>query len=182
MGSIGAASMTPVNAVQFGSYKFIENCLLARSREGDGDTQEATELTGHTRLMASTAAGMLSAIVSTPAETIVVQQQRNGSTLTGEVMRLCTTMSPLNLYRGMSAVMVRDGAFCLGFLGLTPVLEREILGTDVGITPFHATVLAGLMSGFIAGSSTHMFDTVKTKMQAHVGPMAHTYPDLLTTF
>ena len=55
--SIGAASMTPVNAVQFGSYKFIENCLLARSREGDGDTQEATELTGHTRLMASTAAG-----------------------------------------------------------------------------------------------------------------------------
>jgi len=81
-----------------------------------------------------------------------------------------------------SAVMVRDGAFCLGFLGLTPVLEREILGTDVGITPFHATVLAGLMSGFIAGSSTHMFDTVKTKMQAHVGPMAHTYPDLLTTF
>ena len=44
---------------------------------------------------------MLSAIVSTPAETIVVQQQRNGSTLSGEVMRLCTTMSPLNLYRGM---------------------------------------------------------------------------------
>ena len=30
-----------------------------------------------------------------------------------------------------SAVMVRDGAFCLGFLGLTPVLEREILGGGV---------------------------------------------------
>lgn len=52
-------------------------------------------------MSADVCAGMLSAIVSTPAETIVVQQQRNASSLTSEMTRLCTTMSPLNLYRGM---------------------------------------------------------------------------------
>lgn len=186
--SIGAASMTPVNAVQFGSYKLIENFILGGGAPAPSAAADAEpELTGHTRLLASTAAGMLSAFVSTPAETIVVQQQRNGSSLFGEINRMVTTMSPLNMYRGLTAVMIRDGAFCLGFLGLTPTLEREILAMSDGaagprILPYQATVLAGLCSGFVAGSSTHMFDTVKTRMQANVGPDARAYPDLLTTF
>lgn len=187
--SIGAASMTPVNAVQFGSYKLIENFIVGAGGR-DGANEGAGELTGHTRLLASTAAGMLSAFVSTPAETIVVQQQRNGSSLFGEINRMVTTMNPLNLYRGLTTVMIRDGAFCLGFLGLTPTLEREILAMNapssssggMEIQPYQATILAGLCSGFVAGSSTHMFDTIKTRMQANVGADAHKYPDILTTF
>ena len=123
--SIGALSMTPVNAVQFGSYKLIENAIINNKNKygnhhnsnmnmnSDSDSQRRLpsaeqadssgreELEGELRLVVSCIAGMVSALVSTPAETIVVQQQRRGSTLSEEVMRMCFTMSPANLYRGM---------------------------------------------------------------------------------
>ena len=77
--------------------------------------------------------------------------------------------------------MIRDGAFCLGFLGFTPILERELQSissidnnnnsnnndnstfknkdNDKLLSATQSTVIAGLCSGFLAGSSTHMFDT-----------------------
>ena len=79
--------------------------------------QPATEqtcnlTTGHDlgqaeRVVVAASAGATSALVSSPAELIMIQQQRTGGSLSGEARRMVATYGLRGLYRGFVSSLLQ---------------------------------------------------------------------------
>jgi hypothetical protein len=85
------------------------------------------------------AAGVASAVVSCPAELVMLHQQTSGAKMVPAVRQLVATHGPLSLWRGMAPTMMRECLWVGAYLGSVPVLEEGLRSTEV-------RVIGGLIS------------------------------------
>lgn len=113
-------------------------------------------------------AGSVSALVGSPLELIMIQQQRKGGavpTRLGEILQ-----NPLNITRGFVGMCIREALWTCGYLSIPPVVRRTLRESYPSTfdTDDKARVPAALLGGLFACYLTQPFDTVKTCMQGDI--------------
>jgi len=111
-------------------------------------------------------AGMISALVSGPAELVMIQQQRFGTSLGATFSSLVSQRGLGIMGKGLSLAAGRDGLYTCFVLGTTQVITQHVQD-NFGLTPGQAFTCGGLTSGLGAAVFTHPFDTMKTKVQGN---------------
>ena len=106
--------------------------------------------------------GCSAALISCPAEMLMVWQQKNMGFK--QALKAVCKESPLHLYTGFTPMVIREGLFCAGFFSFVPYFRG--LFQSRGIKKTEATLLAGILSGAITAIISQPFDTVKTVIQA----------------
>ena len=89
---VNAGSIAPITAVQFGAHHMFEGLLLGKS---------TNESSSASRIGVATVAGLASALVSTPAELVMIQQQKHGRSLVAELQQIVAKHGLSHLYRGL---------------------------------------------------------------------------------
>eukprot|EP00803_Ostreobium_quekettii_P004887 evm.model.scf_799.6 EVM.evm.TU.scf_799.6 scf_799:45048-50035(-) len=153
---VNVLTIAPITATQFGANRLAEKALMATAGDVGGG--------GH--MLCACSAGVLSAFIASPAELVIIRQQKSGRSLGVETADLLRTHGPRVVGRGLGTCMLREGVYASGYLGLFPVL-RERLDRD-GYSPGVSIAASGVVSGVLAAFFSHPFDTVKTKLQAHI--------------
>ena len=87
---VNAGSIAPITAVQFGAHRVFDGLLLGNATH---------ELSSPSRVGIAMAAGLASAFVSTPAELVMIQQQKHGRSLTAELQHILAKHGSRHLYR-----------------------------------------------------------------------------------
>ena len=132
-----------------------------------------SETTRHLNLreemMCGIGAGSVSALVGSPLELIMIQQQRKGGGTVSTVKNVITHGIP-TLGRGFSGAMVREALWTCGYLSIPPVVRRTLMEgyPEQFPTNNHARIPAALLGGLFACYLTHPFDTIKTCMQGDI--------------
>ncbi|KAK9843463.1 hypothetical protein WJX81_004159 [Elliptochloris bilobata] len=106
--AVNAASIVPITAVQMGANRYIESVLLS--------ADPSRPLSPAERIGAALTAGATSAVLSCPAELLMIQQQRTGESLLVAARRVGLRQ----LYRGLSVTAAREGIYTGCYLGLSP--------------------------------------------------------------
>lgn len=113
-------------------------------------------------------AGATSALVGSPLELIMIQQQRKGG---GIGVRLGNVMeNPVNITRGIVGMAIREALWTCGYLSIPPVVRRTLMTSypETFDTNDKARVPAALLGGLFACYLTQPFDTIKTCMQGDI--------------
>lgn len=157
---VNAFSIAPCNATQF-AVNSAASSLFRRLR---GDPK--AELSTAERLAGAVTGGAMSALLATPAELVMLQQQKHGGDLWGWFRRIYTEhgVGSAGLQRGLAAAAIRDSFYVGSYLGATPLL-REHLQANYPVArdnPAVAKIASGLSAGLIAVVLSHPFDTVRT--------------------
>ena len=151
---INALSIAPITAVQFAAYSGLLSVLSGG--------QDISTLSDTTRIAAAGMAGAASALVSTPAELIMIRQQRLQAPF-GAVARVALREAP---FRGLSLAAAREAIFTAGYLGLAPVFGERLADMvskgNGNEKPAWARTLGSIVAGVFAGTASHAFDTMKT--------------------
>ena len=111
----------------------------------------------------------------------MIQQQRKGGSLPATVKNIVTEggLGSSGVFRGLSGMMMREGIYCMGFMGLMPVV-RGMVTRDypetLGATTYTARLSATFIAGPIGCFLSHPFDTVKTCMQGDLEKAKFTNP------
>ena len=123
-------------------------------------------------LAAAASAGAVVAVLASPLELIMIQQQRFGGSLLGTARNIALShgVGPRGLFHGVGMCMSRDAIYVGGMLGATPLIQRQLSGScDGGDSQSSEAVLASLaasmMGGAIAGLLSAPFDLIKTCQQ-----------------
>jgi hypothetical protein len=147
--------------IQFAVGGKLKNTLL-------GSEAGTRHLTLFEEMSCGIGAGTVSALVGSPLELIMIQQQRKGG---GAVVRLQNILeNPANIGRGFSGMAVREALWTCGYLSIPPVVRRTLMEQypDTFTTNDRARVPAALLGGLFACYLTQPFDTVKTCMQGDI--------------
>jgi len=153
--------------------QFFLNGVIKNAMTGG----EKRELTAAEKIGAGVGAGVLSSVVGSPMELIMVQQQVKGTGLLQTAISLIKG-GPV-LARGSIGMMGREGIYCGGYLGIMPVV-REKLRKDypdgIGKSDDSARLFATMIAGPICSFASHPPDTFKTCLQGDIeGAKYQTY-------
>lgn len=112
-------------------------------------------------------AGLVSALVGSPLELIMIQQQRKGGS---SVATLKSVASPALIVRGFSGMAVREALWTCGYLSIPPIVRNYLMTNypDTFTSNEKARIPASLLGGLFACYLTQPFDTVKTCMQGDI--------------
>ena len=112
-------------------------------------------------------AGIFSALVGSPLELIMIQQQRKGKSTMATIKDIAT---PSNIGRGFLGAAVREGLWTVGYLSIPPIVREYLMNNfpDTFDSNAKARIPAALLGGFFACYLTHPFDTIKTCMQGDI--------------
>jgi len=154
------------NCVNMGSCTMIQFAvggLLKKAVAGDS----GRKLKVHEEMGCGIAAGIVSAIVGSPLELIMIQQQRKGGSTISTIKNIAT---PANIERGFLGAAVREGLWTCGYLSIPPIVRSQLRESfpDTFDSDAKARVPASLLGGLFACYLTHPFDTVKTCMQGDI--------------
>ncbi|KAF8058077.1 mcfT [Scenedesmus sp. PABB004] len=156
---INCGSIAPITASQFGTNRFMER--LVSQRAG------GQELGSWGRFGCAAVAGAVSALVASPTELIIIQQQKKCTPLLAEVRHFVATYPAKSAFRGLGPCMGRETLYAAGYLGLCPILYDKLKDSDaLKGSPAGAMAIAGVVGGVFAACASHPFDTIKTRMQA----------------
>jgi hypothetical protein len=113
-------------------------------------------------------AGTVSALVGSPLELIMIQQQRKGGSTLQTIKNIA--QHPLNVTRGLSGMIVRESLWTCGYLSIPPVVRHHLMESYPNQFPTNnaARVPAALLGGLFACYLTQPFDTIKTCMQGDI--------------
>eukprot|EP00934_Nitzschia_sp_Nitz4_P004925 Nitzschia sp. Nitz4//scaffold226_size53432//6767//7706//NITZ4_006691-RA/size53432-augustus-gene-0.60-mRNA-1//-1//CDS//3329542721//4915//frame0 len=155
------------NCVNMGSCTMIQFAAGGRlkSMVTGGETRT---LTLAEEMTAGIGAGTISALVGSPLELIMIQQQRKGG---GVGVRVGNIMeNPVNVTRGFVGAAVREALWTCGYLSIPPVVRRTLMEQypETFDTNDKARIPAALLGGLFACYLTHPFDTIKTCMQGDI--------------
>jgi hypothetical protein len=149
------------NAVNMGSCTMIQFAVGGKLKQLvlGGETRNlslAEEMT------CGIGAGSVSALVGSPLELIMIQQQRKGGGTVATIKNILA--SPANIYRGFSGAVVRESLWTCGYLSIPPVVRRTLMENYPEQFPNNnqARVPAALLGGLFACYLTHPADTIKT--------------------
>lgn len=157
---INAASIAPINGLQFGVNTFLEEKLAVNG-----------ELSGGARTGTATLAGAISGVVTCPAELLMIQQQKWGGSLSERFRAVMHQDGVSSLTRGMAPTIVREAVFTGAYLGVVPVMREQLVASwpeTFGEKPVTSMVVSSVTAGIAAAVLTQPFDTVKTRMQANL--------------
>eukprot|EP00298_Acanthocystis_sp_HF-20_P004531 c14862_g1_i1.p1 GENE.c14862_g1_i1~~c14862_g1_i1.p1 ORF type:complete len:267 (+),score=93.52 c14862_g1_i1:27-827(+) len=117
-------------------------------------------------VIAGFGAGASSALICTPLELIMIQQQRKGGSIPERVKHLNLTQ----LFRGFTMSSVREGCWATGIISLPPIIRDFLTKNHSNIfqTEDQARVAASFLSAFFSGIISHPADTIKTCMQGDI--------------
>ena len=117
------------------------------------------------KITAACGAGAMAALIASPTELVMLQQQNSGQNVYS-VIKQIMSKSPQarRMLRGFMPTAVRDGGFTAGYLAISPLIQdkaKEYISNEV-VT----SIGSGIAAGLVATTITHPWDTIKTKMQA----------------
>lgn len=154
------------NAVNMGSCTMIQFSVGGSIKKyisgGSGQLRPIEEMgTG-------VAAGVVSALIGSPLELVMIQQQRKGGNFVERVRGIVA--SPANVFRGFVGAAVREGLWTCGYFSIPPIVRRHLRDSypEKFDTDNKARIPAALLGGLFACYLTHPFDTVKTCMQGDI--------------
>ena len=155
------------NCVNMGSCTMIQFALggsLKKMVLGDNPKRN---LKAHEEMLCGITAGVMSAVVGSPLELIMIQQQRKGG---GIVETMKSISAPSTVMRGFMGAAVREGLWTCGYLSIPPIVRRTLMENypETFDTNQKARVPAALLGGLFACYLTHPFDTIKTCMQGDI--------------
>ena len=132
-------------------------------------------------LGAAAAAGAVVAVLASPLELVMIQQQRFGGSMlsTGSGIIARHGFFGNGLYRGLGLAMARDAIYVGGMLGATPLVHRRLMqwkGVDEGdganepsarsaTDAALVSLAASMLGGVIGAVLSHPLDVAKTCMQ-----------------
>lgn len=154
------------NAVNMGSCTMIQFAVggsLKKLVLGG----EKRQLKTHEEMGTGIAAGVTSALVGSPLELIMIQQQRKGG---GTIETIKNIATPKNVLRGFIGAAVREGLWTCGYLSIPPIVRRNLrdMYPETFDSDNKARIPAALLGGLFACYLTQPFDTVKTCMQGDI--------------
>eukprot|EP00457_Paulinella_chromatophora_P010975 gb/GEZN01011094.1/.p1 GENE.gb/GEZN01011094.1/~~gb/GEZN01011094.1/.p1 ORF type:complete len:275 (+),score=22.47 gb/GEZN01011094.1/:21-845(+) len=152
-----AANLTNMASVT--CFQFQINGMVKKAFTGG----EHRKLSVSEQLSAGFLAGSTSALLCSPLELIMVQQQRKGGSLPSHFSSL---LSGGHLGRAFFPCAMREGIYTAGYLGLAPVI-REALQQQ-GHGPVASALVGASVGGVICSIGSHPFDTAKTCMQGDI--------------
>lgn len=154
------------NAVNMGSCTMIQFSVGGALKKAIvGGT--ARPLAPAEEMGAGIAAGVTSAVVGSPLELVMIQQQRKGSPTAATVKSIA---APAHFFRGFFGAAVREGLWTCGYLSIPPIVRRQLRERypERFDSDAKARVPAALLGGLFACYLTQPFDTVKTCMQGDI--------------
>ncbi|KAK4535476.1 hypothetical protein CDCA_CDCA05G1501 [Cyanidium caldarium] len=162
--AVNAASIAPITGIQFAGNGVAREYFHRRNSD------PAAPLSRWETLAAAGFGGATSALVSTPAELVMIQQQKTGQSLAAEFWN-AARQGPFKLYKGLIATAIREGIYTGGYLGLAPLLRAEFeqMYGHGGMVPFAASAVC---AGVFAASASQWADTIKTIQQADIAHVA----------
>ena len=155
------SNMAALTAIQFFGVGLIKQAIVGN---------EDRALSGSEILISAFAGGALSGIVCGPLELTMIQQQRFGLNIINTPTNIIRETGIFGMCRGILPSITREGIFTCGYLGVTPLLNKEISKNDKfnsipkPILQFGCSMSAGL----IASGLSHPADTIKTVMQGDI--------------
>lgn len=137
------------------------------------------QMTMAEEMISATAGGSICALYTSPMELLMVQQQNFGGTLPATAQRVWNDRGLTHgVFRGIFAGALRDGAYTLGLLGITPMMQSA-LQKRFQMNESAAGLISSIFSGVLCGALSCPFDVIKTSMQGDL--MGHTYPTFTKT-
>jgi hypothetical protein len=155
------------NCINMGSCTMIQFAVGGKLKQMV-TAGEARHLSLAEEMSCGIGAGTLSAVVGSPLELIMIQQQRKGG---GTGTRISNILEqPKNLGRGFCGMAIREALWTCGYLSIPPVVRRNLMETypDTFDTNDKARIPAALLGGLFACYMTQPFDTIKTCMQGDI--------------
>jgi len=122
------------------------------------------------KIGAGVSAGVLSSIVSGPMELVMIQQQLRGTGMMATALDILKE-GPLMFSRGLMGMMLREGIYCGGYLGIMPVVRQEITTRypdSYGKNEDGARIAAACVTTPFVSFASHPADTIKTCLQGDV--------------
>ena len=155
--------------IQFGVGGLLKKQVLGDSKRGLLPAEE---------MGCGLGAGMVSALVGTPLELVMIQQQRKGG---GTMETIKYTVNGGHLGRGFVGCAVREGLWTCGYLSIPPIVRKNLRENypETFDSDDKARIPASLLGGLFACYLTQPFDTIKTCMQGDVERV--TYGSLIDT-
>mmetsp|Transcript_30707 Transcript_30707/g.99581 ORF Transcript_30707/g.99581 Transcript_30707/m.99581 type:complete len:276 (-) Transcript_30707:168-995(-) len=137
---------------------------------GDASSSAAREIAG------AVGGGAVGALLVTPFECVMVQQQLLGTSLLQTPLDIVRRHGALDgLYRGLGLAALRDSIYVGCMLGLTPVVRRRLIEGHE-LPPAAASLCASAVGGVAGGVFSHPMDVVKTCMQGDLARAVHRDP------
>eukprot|EP00210_Caulerpa_lentillifera_P000789 g764.t1 len=151
--------MTQLTASQFGANSFCQSLLRKLTRQ---------ELSNGGIMASAAAAGTLSAILASPGELVILQQQRTGQSMIQQIQSLYRTHGLRCFGRGFSMCAAREAFYTSGYLGLFPVLYSWLQSSSLEASYSQNTLFltSGVAAGVFGSFFSQPFDTIKTRQQA----------------
>lgn len=169
-------SMNPVtmyrgvvpNCINMGSCTMIQFVVGGKLKNIVSGGNDKHQFSLQEEMKCGIVAGSVSALVGSPLELIMIQQQRKGGSGAARISELA--QNPINFSRGLFGMAVREALWTCGYLSIPPVVRRTLM--DSYPTTFDtndkARIPAALLGGLFGCYMTHPFDTIKTCMQGDI--------------
>mmetsp|Transcript_11433 Transcript_11433/g.23999 ORF Transcript_11433/g.23999 Transcript_11433/m.23999 type:complete len:277 (+) Transcript_11433:90-920(+) len=156
--TMSAMNMGGLTGLQFYLSGFIQKQITAGSPRS---------LTAAEEMGAGFLGGAISGLPCCVMELVMIQQQRFGGSIVGTASRLMRSQGAPILMRGFITSSGREGIYTLGYLGLVPVVQRELV-QRYNCSPVMGGIAGSICAGCFAGWASHPLDTIKTCMQGDV--------------
>lgn len=167
------------NCINMGSCTMIQFVVGGRLKNMVLGSDQHRSLSLGEEMLCGIGAGSVSAIVGSPLELIMIQQQRKGGNAGARIADIMK--NPTNIGRGFAGACVREALWTCGYLSIPPVVRSTLMTSypDTFDTNDKARVPAALLGGLFACYLTQPFDTIKTCMQGDIerevyGSFTHT--------
>jgi len=138
---------------------------------------EANPINDVKKMCSACMAGACSALIMSPMELTMIHQQKRSLGPLQTLQWVYNTHGFKAIWRGFSAMAIREAIYTGGCLGLSPVLTKlihEAHGSDN--MPLVDMLVGSLVAGVSAAVLTHPADTVKTVYQADIGGAKYSSP------
>eukprot|EP00541_Cyclophora_tenuis_P004134 CAMPEP_0116567086 /NCGR_PEP_ID=MMETSP0397-20121206/14806_1 /TAXON_ID=216820 /ORGANISM="Cyclophora tenuis, Strain ECT3854" /LENGTH=268 /DNA_ID=CAMNT_0004094027 /DNA_START=430 /DNA_END=1236 /DNA_ORIENTATION=+ len=154
------------NCINMGSCTMVQ-FVVGGKLKGMVLQGEKRRLTGAEEMVCGMGGGFVSALVGSPLELIMIQQQRKGFSTLKTISDIAT---PNNIARGFTGSAVREAVWTCGYLSIPPIVRQNLMENypDTFDTKDKARIPAALLGGLFGCYLSHPFDTIKTCMQGDI--------------
>lgn len=155
------------NCVNMGSCTMIQFAVGGKLKSILTGGDKNKKLAPLQEMACGIGAGLVSALVGSPLELIMIQQQRKGGS---SVAALKSVATPALIGRGFCGMAVREALWTCGYLSIPPIVRNFLMTNypDTFTSNEKARIPAALLGGLFACYLTQPFDTVKTCMQGDI--------------
>eukprot|EP00698_Gefionella_okellyi_P004937 TRINITY_DN14560_c0_g1_i1.p1 TRINITY_DN14560_c0_g1~~TRINITY_DN14560_c0_g1_i1.p1 ORF type:complete len:282 (-),score=38.92 TRINITY_DN14560_c0_g1_i1:169-1014(-) len=150
---VNAASIAPITALQMAVNGKLENYFT---------TYGLNTLTQGQKTTCALMAGAIAAVVASPAELIILRQQRMGQSIAQAGRDILASRGITGFARGFIPTAGRDALFSFGYIAGAPIVSAKIQESGGG----KLAAIGGMVGvGVVAGLGSHPIDCIKTQLQ-----------------